>query len=145
MIQVERLVEATDDVVKALDRLIPQLSPHIPCPAKADLDAVLACPCTRVFAAYCNDQIVGTLVLVSYRTLTGEVHSMIEGVVVEEAFRNRGIGKALIRRTQVGVREAGGSGALLTSSPSREAANRLYDRMGFHQVPTNVFLWLDSE
>lgn len=144
MIQIEQLKEATDGVVAALDRLIPQLSSRLPCPSKTDLEAVLACPCTQVFAAWCDDEIVGTLVLVSYRTLTGELHSVIEGVVVDKAFRSRGIGEALVRQAQAAVREAGGRGALLTCAPSREAANRLYRRLGFHQVPTNVFLWLES-
>jgi len=144
MIQIEQLTEVTDGVVAALDRLIPQLSSRLPCPSKTDLEAVLVCPCTQVFVAWNDDEIVGTLVLVSYRALTGEIHSVIEGVVVDKAFRSRGIGEALVRRAQAAVREAGGSGALLTCAPSREAANQLYRRLGFHQVPTNVFLWLES-
>jgi hypothetical protein len=32
----------------------------------------------------------------------------------------------------------------LTSSPRREAANRLYPRLGFEQRTTNVYVWREN-
>jgi ribosomal protein S18 acetylase RimI-like enzyme len=68
------------------------------------------------------------------------VHAWIEDVVVDETLRGRGTGAAL---TQAGIalaRERGAGAVNLTSRPSREAANRLYQRLGFQQRQTNVYI-----
>jgi ribosomal protein S18 acetylase RimI-like enzyme len=82
--------------------------------------------------------IVGMLTLVTFRLPTG-VRAWIEDVVVDTASRGRGVGEAL---TQAAIELAADRGAQtvdLTSRPSREAANRLYRRMGFEQRETNVY------
>ncbi|WP_240670731.1 GNAT family N-acetyltransferase [Actinoplanes solisilvae] len=60
----------------------------------------------------------------------------IEDVVVDEAVRGQGVGAALARRA---VQLANGDGARmvdLTSRPARQAANQLYQRLGFrHATP----------
>ena len=63
----------------------------------------------------------------------------IEDVVTDETARGRGVGEALTLRA---VELAGAAGARtveLTSRPSREAANRLYLRLGFETRETNVY------
>ena len=63
----------------------------------------------------------------------------VEDVVVDEAVRGRGVGEAL---NQEAIRRAVGLGARtveLTSRPSREAANRLYQRLGFTRRDSNVY------
>jgi ribosomal protein S18 acetylase RimI-like enzyme len=82
--------------------------------------------------------IVGMLTLVTFRLPTG-VRAWIEDVVVDTGSRGRGVGEAL---TQAAIELAADRGAQtvdLTSRPSREAANRLYRRMGFEQRETNVY------
>jgi ribosomal protein S18 acetylase RimI-like enzyme len=82
--------------------------------------------------------IVGTLTLVAFRIPTG-VGAWIEDVVVDEGARRRGVGETLMT---VAIRLAEDSGARhlnLTSRPEREAANRLYQRLGFEQRETNVY------
>ena len=63
----------------------------------------------------------------------------IEDVVVDETVRGRGVGEALSREA---VRRAVALGARtieLTSHPSREAANRLYRRLGFSLRDSNLY------
>jgi len=82
--------------------------------------------------------IVGMLTLVTFRVPTG-VRAWIEDVVVDNGSRGQGVGEAL---TQAALELASLRGALtvdLTSRPSREAANRLYSRMGFEPRETNVY------
>jgi ribosomal protein S18 acetylase RimI-like enzyme len=82
--------------------------------------------------------IVGMLTLVTFRLPTG-VRAWIEDVVVDTGAWGRGVGEAL---TQAAIELAADRGAQtvdLTSRPSREAANRLYRRMGFEQRETNVY------
>ena len=80
------------------------------------------------------------LTLVLYRVSSG-VKGRIEDVIVDESARGRGVGEALTRE---GMRRAGEAGVLmleLTSMPYRQAANRLYRRLGFVRKPTNVYVW----
>ena len=76
--------------------------------------------------------------MVLFRIPTG-VRAMIEDVVVDEALRGRGIGEALSREALKVARENGARTVDLTSRPSREAANRLYQRIGFKLRDTNVY------
>ena len=82
--------------------------------------------------------IVGMLTLAIFRIPTG-TRAWVEDIVVDNACRGRGIGEAL---TQAAVALAGTRGAVtvdLTSRPSREAANRLYQKVGFELRETNVY------
>lgn len=78
------------------------------------------------------------LTLIVFRIPTG-VRAWIEDVVVDETARGRGVGEAL---SQEAVRRALALGARtveLTSRPSREAANRLYQRLGFVRRDSNLY------
>ena len=54
-------------------------------------------------------------------------------------FRRKGVGEALSRAAMQRAAQAGARTVDLTSRPSREAANRLYRRVGFVQRETNVY------
>jgi ribosomal protein S18 acetylase RimI-like enzyme len=73
-----------------------------------------------------------------FRIATG-VRAWIEDAVVDDAARGLGVGEAL---TQAALEEARRGGAVtvdLTSRPRREAANRLYQLVGFEARSTNVY------
>jgi ribosomal protein S18 acetylase RimI-like enzyme len=78
------------------------------------------------------------LTLASYLAPTGRKW-WIEDVVVDERYRGCGIGQALVENAALEVHNHGGGSLLLTSRPSREAANRLYQRAGFEKRETNVY------
>jgi ribosomal protein S18 acetylase RimI-like enzyme len=82
--------------------------------------------------------IVGTLTLVVFRIPTG-VRAWIEDVVVDEGARGRGVGQALTRAAIDRAAQAGARTVDLTSRPAREAANRLYQGLGFQARATNVY------
>ena len=91
-----------------------------------------------MLVARLDGEIVGTLTLVMFPIPTG-TRAWIEDVVVDDATRGRGVGAAL---TQEAVRLARANGARtvdLTSRPARAAANRLYERLGFHLRDSNVY------
>ena len=67
------------------------------------------------------------------------MRAWIEDVVVDEAARGRGVGEALNRKALELAKESGARTVDLTSRPSREAANRLYKRLGFKPRETNVY------
>jgi ribosomal protein S18 acetylase RimI-like enzyme len=137
-------VEAvTDELVAAFERLVPQLTLNNPPPARDDLNALIHSAASMLLAVRHSDEtgpIVGALSLTVYRVPTG-IRAIIEDVIVDEAARGLGIGEALIRRALELAREAGASGVALTSNPRREAANRLYQRMGFTRRETNAYMY----
>ncbi|CAB4643391.1 unannotated protein [freshwater metagenome] len=135
---VEKVQKVTSDVVSAFESLIPQLSRSNPAPTETELNEIVASPASDVFVARVDGNIVGSLTLVTFRIPTG-IRAWIEDVVVDETARGHGVGEAL---NQAAIQEARDKGAVtvdLTSRPSREAANRLYQRIGFVQRDTNVY------
>jgi ribosomal protein S18 acetylase RimI-like enzyme len=126
----------TDEVVEALARLVPQLS-SAPPPDAATLAAILDSG-SVMFIARVDGRIVGSLTLVMYRIPTG-LKAWIEDVVVDDAARGHGVGEALNRAALDEARRRGAKAVSLTSRPSREAANRLYQRLGFVQRDTNYY------
>jgi ribosomal protein S18 acetylase RimI-like enzyme len=85
--------------------------------------------------------IVGSLTLVLYRIPTG-LKAWIEDVVVDEAARGLGVGEALNLAALEEARRHGAKYVSLSSRPSRDAANRLYQRLGFAERNTNVYRYL---
>lgn len=137
---VETVTEITDDLVEAFRLLMPQLNPNAAPPGKAELRAILDSGCTTLLVARDSQgKIIGTLALAVFRTPTG-IHGWIEDVVVHEAARGQGIGKALTRSAIALAKEKGAKSINLTSHPRRQAANRLYQQMGFQQRETNVYI-----
>ena len=131
--------EADQELVDALDRLIPQLSSSNPPPNQDEIAAIIKSRATVLFVARsAQGAIVGALTLVLFRIPTG-MRAWIEDVVVDEAARGEGVGEALNRAALDRAREAGATTVDLTSRPSREAANRLYKRLGFEQRDTNIY------
>ena len=136
-VQIEIASEATDELRDALSHLLPQLSSSPP-PTLDELRLITANPESVLFVARLEGRIVGSLTLIFYRIPTG-LKSWIEDVVVDEAARGHGIGELLNRAALDEARRRGAKAVSLTSRPSREAANRLYQRIGFESRPTNVY------
>jgi ribosomal protein S18 acetylase RimI-like enzyme len=138
---VSEVTTATPEIVDALSALVPQLSSSAPAPTMAEIADIAASPATVLLIARDHEgTIVGSLTLVVFRAPTGP-RAWIEDVVVDTGTRGQGIGAALVREA---LDRAGSWGARtvdLTSRPSREAANRLYLRLGFAQRQTNVYRW----
>lgn len=127
-----------DDLVEAFDRLIPQLSSSSPPPGRGGLEAIVGNADSALFVATVDDVVVGSLTLACYRIPTG-LKAWIEDVVVDGAARGRGVGEALNLAAIDEARRRGAKDVSLTSRPSREAANRLYRRIGFEARDTNVY------
>ena len=130
--------EVTEEVVRAFGVLIPQLSRSNPAPSWDELDALVRSEASTLFVARVDGRIVGSLTLAMFRIPTG-VRAWIEDVVVDESARGHGVGEALNRAALDHARDNGAITVDLTSRPSREAANRLYKRMGIEQRDTNVY------
>jgi len=137
--QIIEASEVTPALVEAFAALIPQLSSSNPPPTAAELAEIIAAPATTLLLALDDDgTVLGALTLAIFRIPTG-LRAWIEDVVVDGAARGRGVGEELNRVALERARDAGATTVDLTSRPSREAANRLYQRIGFVQRTTNVY------
>jgi ribosomal protein S18 acetylase RimI-like enzyme len=138
-VTVEIAQEANDELVAAFERLTPQLSRSSPAPTAEQLSEIVGSPATSVLVARADDgTILGSLTLVLFRIPTG-LRAWIEDVVVDGDARGQGVGEALNRFAIDVAAERGARSVDLTSRPSREAANRLYRRLGFEPRDTNVY------
>ena len=137
-VTIEIATEVTDELVQAFARLIPQLSKNSPPPSVAELTEMVQSPASDVLIARLDEVAVGTLTLVVFRIPTG-VRAWIEDVVVDDSATGHGVGEVLNRFAMDLARRKGAKTVDLTSRPSRAAANRLYQRIGFIQRDTNVY------
>ena len=137
-IRIEVATSVTDDMVKAFERLTPQLSSSSPAPSRQHLEGIVNSDSCRLLLAHEGEHIVGSLTLVVFPIPTG-VRAWIEDVVVDSSVRGKGVGEALNLKALEIARTEGAVTVDLTSRPSREAANRLYQRIGFVKRDTNVY------
>jgi ribosomal protein S18 acetylase RimI-like enzyme len=143
-VQVEVLDKVTGEVVEAFARLLPQLSSSAPPLGQADIEALAASPTSTVLVARSAGAICGTLTLVMFSIPTG-LRAWIEDVVVDDSARGQGAGEALTREALRLAREAGARSVDLTSRPSREAAGRLYERVGFAARESRLYRYTFPE
>jgi ribosomal protein S18 acetylase RimI-like enzyme len=136
---ISHITEADHELVDAIAQLLPQLTEARSPPTLEQLREVVSTQ-TLLLARDDDGDVLGTLTFVRYRVSSG-VKGRIEDVIVDSSARGRGVGEALTRE---GMRLANEEGVLmleLTSMPYRQAANRLYKRLGFVRKPTNVYVW----
>ncbi len=138
MVETYIATEVNDELREAMDRLVPQLSKSNPPPSDAALQEMIDSDASILFMCRDETGILGTLTLILFRIPTG-IRAWIEDVIVDENARGKGVGRIL---NEAAIDHAFSAGAItvdLTSRPSREAANRLYQRIGFVQRDTNVY------
>jgi ribosomal protein S18 acetylase RimI-like enzyme len=137
--RVSEVENASVDVLDVLQRLVGELSSSAAKPHAAELEQIIGSPVTRLLVARNeSDEVVGMLTLALFRIPTG-MRAWIEDVVVDQHARGEGVGEKLVREA---IRIAGENGARtidLTSNRSREAANRMYRKLGFSRRDTTVY------
>ena len=138
MLEITEVREVTPELIEAMERLIPQLSSSNPPPNFEVLSKIVQSEASTLFIAESEGKIVGSLTLALFLIPTG-LRAWIEDVVVDESARGQGVGEALNQAAINHAQSAGAKTVDLTSRPSREAANRLYKRIGFVERSTNVY------
>jgi ribosomal protein S18 acetylase RimI-like enzyme len=138
--RIEQALEATEEVLAAIHRLLPQLTEARTPPTLEQLEVTVKDQTMLLARADDDGAIIGTLTLVMYRVSSG-LKGRIEDVIVDDSARGQGVGEALVREGMARANEAQVLMLELTSMPYRESANRLYKRLGFVRKPTNVYVW----
>lgn len=127
----------TPENVAAFERLIPQLSSSNPPPTSDEIREIVDAESTLLLLAEEDGVTVGSLTLALFRIPTG-LRAWIEDVV-DGAARGKGVGEALNWFALDEAKRRGATTVDLTSRPSREVANPLYQRLGFAKRDTNVY------
>jgi GNAT superfamily N-acetyltransferase len=137
-LHIEAVTEATPEIYAALENLLPQLNSHLSVPTMERLRALVADPAVTLLLARDGRKVVGTTTVIVYTTPFW-IKGRLDEVVVDEAARGKGVGAALVTAALDIARQKGAQVAELQSGVQREAANRLYARMGFTRRETNVY------
>jgi GNAT superfamily N-acetyltransferase len=139
-VRIEQAREATEELLDAIRRLLPQLTEARTPPTLEQLAETVATQTMLVARDDEDGSIVGTATLILYRVSSG-LKGRLEDVIVDESARGKGVGEALTREVMTRANDASVLMLELTSMPYRETANRLYKRLGFVRKPTNVYVW----
>jgi ribosomal protein S18 acetylase RimI-like enzyme len=137
-VEVEAVGRVTDELVEAAGRLLSQLSSSAASLGADGLARIAQHQATTLFVARSQGAIVGMLTLVTFPLPSG-VRARIEDVVVDQAARGQGVGTALTMAALRLAQDQGARSVDLTSRPSRVAANRLYQQLGFQLRDSNVY------
>ncbi len=103
-----------------------------------ELKLLVADPDVRIFVAEDGGKILGVAFLFIHNKF-GKRTGYVEDVVVSEASRGQGFGRKLMEALIGEARASGISSLSLTSRPAREAANALYQKLGFEKIETNPY------
>jgi ribosomal protein S18 acetylase RimI-like enzyme len=137
-VEIAAATQATSELVEGLNRLVPQLSSSAEPLRLSDVEWMVGSDVVTLYVARHEGRIVGTLTLAVFAIPTGR-RAWIEDVVVDEAARGLGVGEQLTMAAVDEARRCGVRSVDLTSRPTREAANALYQKLGFALRETNVY------
>ena len=139
MINISELTEASSSVLQSINELLPQLSSSAQVISMDRLSELVESDNTIIFiGADNNGQILGMLSLIVMKIPTGN-KAWIEDVVVDQSARGKGMGKALMDHALERAKKLAVKSVDLTSRPSRESANMLYQSLGYQIRETNVY------
>lgn len=138
MVEIYEIINPEEQVLSAINQLLPQLSKSSPSISLEYLETLSSSNNTKLFVAKESDSILGMLSVVFCMIPTG-TKAWIEDVVVDKEARGKGIGKALMNHALKEAKNRGAKSVDLTSRPSRETANELYKSIGFQVRETNIY------
>ena len=129
----------SEDIYQFVSKLTNQLTVGKKALSEHAFRVILESPNSHFFVIYGTDGTpAGMLTVVIYSTVTGS-KALIEDVTVDETYRGRGYGKKIVEHAIEFIRRSGVETISLTSNPSRIAANKLYQKLGFEEYETNVY------
>ena len=137
-LEIFELKEVCNSYVEPVNRLLAQLSSSGACIDAEQLKALVECGASHLLLAKYKGEVVGMLTLGEYLAPTGR-KMWIEDVVVDAAARGLSIGRTMVEHAIGYAKGLGGGALMLTSRPSRVAANNLYRSCEFEQKETNVY------
>ncbi|MBQ4532507.1 MAG: GNAT family N-acetyltransferase [Alistipes sp.] len=136
---ITQLISSDASTAEAIRTLIEQLTGRESTFSEDDLRNVLQDSASRLFVMRHKESIVGMLSLGIYTCPTSR-KVWVEDVVIDNKLRGKGLGEELVEYAINYVKKnLAPCSLMLTSRPSRVAANALYRKIGFEPRQTNVY------
>lgn len=98
---------------------------------KKKLELILNDSTQVVFVADTGDKVVGYIHLVNYDVIYADNFKNCLGLAVDNDFKRRGIGSALLKQGEKWAKENGAFGIRLCSGIERENAHKFYKSQGY--------------
>lgn len=137
-IYIQTVTEYSEEVFAAVKLLVTQLADDSHPLTEDDMRAMIANDHTCLLLARDRNTIIGMTTIIFYR-IPYRKKGWIEDVVVDTAYRGKGVGKMLMQKAIEIAQDQGLTSLNLTSNPTREGANALYQKLGFEKKETNVY------
>lgn len=139
-IKIEQIKNFSKEITQDLNDLLRQLNPKAKKLRDEDVKEIIGSSSNYFFAAreLADNKIVGMITLIIYRIPVWK-KGWIEDLVVDKEYRNKGIATKLLDHCIETAKAQGVSSLNFTSNPQREAANKLYQSLGFEKRDTNVY------
>lgn len=138
MTEIVELKDFIPAYTNAVQKLLEQLTNRPVKLTETTLKEIISQENTHLFFLLADQEIAGMLTVGIYHSPTGG-KAWIEDVVMDEKYRGQGFSKQLVTHTVRFVKKQGIPLIMLTSNPTRIAANKLYQKLGFEQKQTNVY------
>lgn len=138
MTTLKELKEATPEALKDINALIHQLSERLPDCTMQLLESIVTDTTTELWVVEDGERIIGMATLVIVTIPEGQ-RAQIEDVVVDEKYRGQGLGEELSKKLIERAKMRKVPSITLSSRAERVAANKLYQKLGFTNWPTNVY------
>lgn len=138
MTEIVELKDFIPAYTNAVQKLLEQLTNRPVKLTETTLKEIISQENTHLFFLLADQEIAGMLTVGIYHSPTGG-KAWIEDVVMDEKYRGQGFSKQLVTLAVRFVKEQGIPLIMLTSNPTRIAANKLYQKLGFEQKQTNVY------
>ncbi len=125
------------DKIRELAQIIGRNYKHL---TDSDLQEIIESKNTFFFVARDveTSSIVGMVLLLVYR-IPYVRKAYFDDLVVEEKYRGKGVGSALLQKVVDTAKEKGAAYLDFSSRPRREEGNNLYEKFGFVKRETNVY------
>ncbi len=135
--QAEILKTFSESDFNRVKALYAQLSPDKPAPKEETLRRMIE-KGADFLCIKDSDNLIAMAFITYVPTLSNFV-AEVNHVVVDETYRGKGLGTKIMNAVIARAKESGATRVTLTSQPSREAANVLYQKVGFTKVDTNFY------
>ncbi|MCX7823665.1 MAG: GNAT family N-acetyltransferase [Syntrophobacterales bacterium] len=101
--------------------------------AASIFNRIASYPFYHIYLAFLDDEPVGTFSILVMDNLGhgGRPIAILENIVVEEAFRGKGIGTVMVHYAMNVAKEKGCYKIMFSSNRNRHRAHKFYERLGF--------------
>lgn len=138
MIKIVEITEFTPEVFSAVQEYTQILLNNTHLLSEGYFRQILESDNSHLFLIFSGNNMAGMLTLAIYKSPTGS-KGWIEDVVISDKYKGLGLGRKIVQHAIDYAKTSGIELMMLTSNPTRIAANKLYHSIGFEQKETNVY------